>query len=224
MDWTSAFAIYSPVAPALAASRHLRGSFVDPTGKFPVKLFVTLRGHRPGEILRHRALHQLSPQFPIAKNLSRTLDRVPKGVGRIFVTEKSVAAVRCRIVVLDDFLDSAGDARNRKRAIFQTVHRSQPSRLEPRRNQTDIYSSFDNVRAFFIVDFSVSKPLREFSRRDGERRFVGRIAFAQNDEPNVVSKKSIEQRHQNIETFFTDDARDHSENRAARFGFQSQTI
>src|SRR5207302_4974860 len=102
----------------------------------------------------------------VAKNLSRSLNRVPKGFGGIFVAKKSVTAVCRRIVVLDDFLDSAGDARNRKRAIFQTVHRAQPSRLEPRRNQTDIYSSFDNVRAFFIVDFSVSKPLRKFSRRD----------------------------------------------------------
>ncbi len=37
--------------------RHLRCCLFVLIGKFAVKLFVTLRGHRPGEISRHRAIH-----------------------------------------------------------------------------------------------------------------------------------------------------------------------
>src|SRR5439155_5724553 len=113
-----------PIAPL-----KLRGRLA-PAGKLAVKFFVALRGRRPGEISRRRALHQFSPQLAIAKNLPRTLDRIPKGRGGIFVTEKAVATVGGWIVVLDDFLDAAGRARHRKRAVFQTVHRTQPGRLE----------------------------------------------------------------------------------------------
>ncbi len=80
------------------------------------------------------------------------------------------------------------------------------------------------MRAFFIIDLSISKFSRKLSRRDRERRFIGRIALAENDETDIVRKEPVEQWHENVETFFAHDPRHHSKHRSARFGFQSQTI
>src|ERR1700736_191221 len=216
---TAASDIYSE-----ALDRPLRGRLFVLGDEFAIELLVTLRGYGPGEISPHCALHQFSPQLAIAKNLPRPLDRVPKGFGRIFVTEKPVTAVCSWIVILDDFLNSAGGTRDRKRAVFQTVHRAQTSRLEARWNQTDVHPGFDHVRALFVVDPAVGKFSRKPSHGNGERCFVGWISLTQNNQPDVVGQKAIEQWHQDIETFLANDARHHSKHRAARLRIQSQTI
>src|SRR5207244_11629761 len=57
----------------------------------------------------------------------------------------------------------------------------------------------------------------EFSRSDSESGFIGRIAFAENDQADIIAKKSVEKRHENLETFFLDHASDHPEDWSARF-------
>ncbi len=52
-------------------------SFVGPANKFSVKSFVALCGGVPGEIARHRPLHQFGPELPIEKDLPRALNRIP---------------------------------------------------------------------------------------------------------------------------------------------------
>src|ERR1041384_1110285 len=225
-DLTAASAIYSQArqeSVVAAKDRHLRRGRLVLSCQLTIESFVFLSRGRPGKISRHRALHQGPPHFFIFKNLARPLDRVPESFGRIFVAKKTVTAVGGRIVIFDDLLNSAGRARDRQRAVFQIVHRTETGWLEPRRNETDVHSRFEHVRAFFIVTVSISEFARELSRRDGERGFIGRIAFAKNYEPDVIDEEPIEKRHENIETFFANNARDHSKDRPARFGIQFQT-
>ena len=80
------------------------------------------------------------------------------------------------------------------------------------------------MRALFVVTSAISELGGKLSSGDSERGFVGRIAFAENDQANVVREQAIQNRDENVETFFTDYAGDHSENRPARRGVQSQTI
>src|ERR1700730_8667958 len=177
-------------------------------------LLVTLRGSVPRKVARHRALHQLDPQFAILKMFAGAFDRIPKSFGRMFVTEKSVAAVQRWIVILDDLVDAAGGASDRNGAILKTVHRAQASRLKASRNETYVHARFDDVSGALIVVALIGELSWKFSRRDRQTRFKGRIAFAENDEPHVIGQQSIEKRHQNLESLFLDYARDHAENRA----------
>ena len=63
---------------------------------------------------------------------------------------------------------------------------------------------------FFVVILLISELTREFSRRDGQRGFVSRIAFTENEEANIIPEKAIEQRHQNLEALFLDDPGHHA--------------
>jgi len=51
------------------------------------------------------------------------------------------------------------------------------------------------VREFFVVILLICELVWEFSRGDGESGFIGRIAFAEDNQTDVISKKSIQNRH-----------------------------
>src|SRR5204863_9057215 len=111
-------------------------------------------------------------------------DRIPKCVRRILVAKKSVAGlkrVQSRIVILDDLLDPPGGAGHRKRSILQTVHRTQATWLDARRDQRYVGASFDQMSERLVVGSAISKLRRVFSGRDGERGFVSRVAFAEDN-------------------------------------------
>src|SRR6267143_6806091 len=72
------------------------------------------------------------------------------------------------------------------------------------------------MRQSLIVTLLVGKLRREFARGDGERSLIRRIAFAKNDQSNIIREQPIQQRHKNLETFFLHHASDHSKNRTMR--------
>jgi hypothetical protein len=106
----------------------------------------------------------------------------------MFVTQKTITAVRCRIVIFDDLLNSTGHLRDRQCAILQVVHRAQACRFESRWNQTDVHACLNQVRHFLVIIFLVSKLGWEFSGCDRKRGFKRRVAFAENDQANIVPK------------------------------------
>src|SRR6266508_3527419 len=95
--------------------------FVASRNELSVQRFVTLRGCVPRKIARHCPFHQPRPEAPVSKDSPRTLDCVPESLAEILVTEKTVTAVRHRIVIFDYFLDSTGHARHREDAILQVI-------------------------------------------------------------------------------------------------------
>src|SRR6266404_343091 len=191
----------------------LRHGFVGRPNEFSVQRFVTLRGRIPGKIARHRAFHESGPELPIPEHLSSAFHRVPEGFARIFVTEKTVAAIRCRIVILDDFLDSARHTRHRNGPILQVIHGAKTGWLETRWNQTDVHACLNKVRQFFVVTFLVGKPGWKFSGRDAESGLICGIAFSENDQTHIIPEKSIEEGHEDFEPFFLNDASHHPEDR-----------
>src|SRR4029077_1305686 len=134
------------------------------------------------------------------------------------VTQKTITTVRCRIVIFDDPLNSTSHARDRQCAILQVVHRAQAGRFETRWNQADVHACLNQVRHFLVIIFLVGKLRWKFSGCDRKRSFKGSVAFAENDQANIVPKQAIEERHQDFETFFLDYATYHSENWTARSG------
>src|ERR1041384_2534106 len=80
------------------------------------------------------------------------------------------------------------------------------------------------MRERFVVMTAVSELRRIFSSRDLERGFVTRVAFAENDQAHIVREKPIEERHEEIEAFFWNKPRDHSEHWARRRGREPQPI
>src|SRR6478672_13752934 len=101
------------------ASILLTCGFVRRADKLSIKSFIAPRGRIPRKIQRHCPFHQPCPEAPIAEDLPRAFDRVPESFARIFVTKKAVTAVVWWIVVFNDLLNSAGDARYWESAIFQ---------------------------------------------------------------------------------------------------------
>src|SRR5207248_2761418 len=96
------------------------------------------------------------------------------------------------------------------------------TRFESRRNQGDVGSGFDEVGEALVVVATISKSRRIAARGDCELRFKGWITFAENDQTHVIGKHSVEQRCENAETFFSDNARYYSEHGAARRRRQPQ--
>src|SRR5207253_11183013 len=153
---------------------------------------------------------------PVAEDLARAFDGVPESFARIIVAKKSVTCVGCRIVILDDFLDSTCNARYREGAILQVVHRDQTRGLKARWNQADVGASLNEMRQFLVVIFLVGKLGRKFSGCDGESGFICGIAFSENDQADIVPKKSIEKRHENLEAFLLNNQSHHTKDRPAR--------
>src|SRR5438445_5124693 len=120
----------APLAPnttrqgTITTPHCLSCDLVGRVNEFSVQSFVALRGRVPRKIARHSLFYQLGPETTVAVDLPRTFDRVPERLAGIFITEKTVTAVRCRIVILNNLLNSAGDARDRQSAILQIVHRA----------------------------------------------------------------------------------------------------
>src|SRR5206468_810770 len=190
------------------------------TGKFSIQRFILLGRGVPGKIARHRSFYQLGPKAPVAEHLARAFDGVPESLARIIVAKKSVTCVGCRIVILDDFLDSTCNASYREGAILQVVHRDQTRWLKARWNQADVHACLNEMRQFLVVIFLVGKLGRKFSSRDSERGFICGIAFSENDQADIIPKKSIEKRHENLESFLLNNPSNHSEDRAARGGLE----
>src|SRR5437870_2663015 len=140
----------------------LRSCFTTRANEISVKSFITLRGRVPRKIPCHRSFHQPRREAPVAEDLPRTFDRVPESFARIFVTEKAVTAVGCRIVIFDDFLNSTGHPRNREGTILQVVHRAQTGWLETRWNQADVHASLDQMCQSLVVVFLVGKSCWKF--------------------------------------------------------------
>src|SRR5689334_20694283 len=78
--------------------------------------------------------------------------------------------------------------------------------------------------AFLIVSAAIRELGWIFSRRDRQSGFVSGIALAQNHKPDVVGKQSIQQGHENVETFFAHNARHHSKNWSTRFLIKAQPV
>src|SRR5262245_47822656 len=72
------------------------------------------------------------------------------------------------------------------------------------------------MRQFLVVIFLVGKLGRKFPGCDSQRGFICGIAFSENDQADIVPKKSIEKRHENLESFLVNHTSDHSEDRAVR--------
>src|SRR3984893_5174224 len=72
------------------------------------------------------------------------------------------------------------------------------------------------MRQSLIVTLLVGTLRREFARCDGERGLIRGIAFAKNDQSDIIREQPIQQRHKNLETFFLYHASDHSKNRTVR--------
>src|ERR671930_396989 len=102
------------------------------------------------------------------------------------VTEESVTTVVRWVIVLDNIVDAAGGARDRKRAVFETVHCAQTSRLDPGWNQANVHPSFDGVSKSFVGSPPVSQFSCKLARGDGERGFIAWIALAENPQPHIV--------------------------------------
>src|SRR5439155_7808401 len=111
---------------------------------------------------------------------------------------ETVTAVHCWIEISDNLLNAAGCPRHRKSTIFQVIHRAQTGRFEARRNQAELHACFNQVREFLVVILLVCELAWESSRGNSQSSFVGRIAFAKNDQADVVPKKPIEKRHKNL--------------------------
>src|SRR6266446_3927537 len=72
------------------------------------------------------------------------------------------------------------------------------------------------MRQSLVVILLVGELSREFARCHGERGLIGGIAFAKNDQSDIIREQPIEQRPKNFETFFLHHASDHSKNRTMR--------
>src|ERR1700682_4750612 len=72
------------------------------------------------------------------------------------------------------------------------------------------------MRQSLVVILLVGDLGREFSRCHAERGLIRGIAFAENDQSDIIREQPIQQRHKNLETFFLHHASDHSENRTMR--------
>ena len=120
------------------------------------------------------------------ESFARALDRIPESVRCFSVTEKTEAGVHGWIVILDDFLDATGRARDGQRPIFQTVHRTQSAGLDPRWDQSHVRSGFDQVSELFVVSSPVGKLRWVFPCGDRERGLISRIAFAENNQPHII--------------------------------------
>src|SRR5262249_41735183 len=140
-----------------------------------IHLLVTDGGFFPGKILLHRAFDQFGPDDWIFENFPGTFDCIPKRFRGSIIIEKSVATIAPRIVIFDNLLDSTGRARDRQGAVAQAIHGAQPTRLETRRNQSDVTASFNEMRQLLIVTFAIGKLRRILARGDGERDFETRI-------------------------------------------------
>src|SRR6266536_501280 len=103
-----------------------------------------------------------------------------------------------------------------------------PSRFEPGGNQADIHACFNQVREFFVVILLICEFVWEFSRGDGESGFIGRVAFAENNQADVIPKKSIQKRHKNLEALFLNNpghhAKDWTVRRRCEFHFFQQRV
>src|ERR1041385_9370459 len=178
----------------------------------------------PGKIAGHGAFHQRGPRRLVAKNVAGVFDRVPTGVGRFFVAEKTETGIYRRIVVLDDFLDAAGGAGDWKRAVLQAVHSAQSARFDFRWDQRDVDARFDEMRERFVVMTAIGELRGILARGDGERGFVAGVAFAEDDQSDVVGEKPVEQRHNKIEAFFRNEARHHSEDWSRWCGSEAKPV
>src|ERR1700704_1418423 len=98
--------------------------------QFRVKPLITHCGFIPGKFELHGSLHQSRPKSPIAKMLAGALDSIPESFAGIVVTQETVSAIKSRVVILNNLLNTAGRARHRKRAVLQAVHSAESRRFE----------------------------------------------------------------------------------------------
>src|SRR5205085_827683 len=115
-------------------------------------------------------------------------------------------------------------ASDRQRAILQAVHRAQAARLDLRWNQGDVGAGFDEVRQRFVVMTAIGELRWVLARGNGERGLVPGVAFAEDDQPDVVGEKAVEQRHEEIEPLFGNESRYHSEDGPARRRGKTQSV
>ena len=80
------------------------------------------------------------------------------------------------------------------------------------------------MRQRLVVRSAISKLRRIFSGRDGERRFIRGVAFAEDNQTHIVREQAIKQRHEQIESLFRDEARHHSENRSCGRGREREPV
>src|SRR5262249_12028160 len=90
-----------------------------------IQIFVALGRPRPGKFPFHGPADQTGPKSAIGKEESGTFNRVPKRVRRIVVAKKAVASLRrreCRVIILNDFVNTATCVRDWDRSISQAIH------------------------------------------------------------------------------------------------------
>ena len=67
-----------------------------------------------------------------------------------------------------------------------------------------------------MVILLVCKLVWEFSRGDCESSFIGWVAFAENNQADVIPKQPIKNRHKNFEALFLNYPSHHAKDRAVR--------
>src|SRR5205823_10897517 len=122
----------------------------------------------------------------------------------------------CRVIIPNDFLNATAGVRDRDRSISQTIHCDQSAWLELRRHERDVGARLDQMCESFIVKAAISESCWVTPGSNRESGFEAGIAFAENDQADVIREHAIEQRGENAKAFFRDYARNHSKNRSTR--------
>ena len=71
---------------------------------------------------------------------------------------------------------------------------------------------------------AISEFFRILPGSDRKAGFVTGVALAENDQSDIVGEQPVEQRHEEVESFFRDKTRHHSKHRAGRSGGKTESI
>src|SRR5271166_6535995 len=173
-----------------------------------IYLDVLAGGVGPGEVLGHAVAYQGLPNFLVAIESQRRLQRLRQSVAGVRLELESRALPGLRIKLFDGVVESADRAHNRHGAIAQAVDLVHAAGFVMRRHEEHVATGFDLVRQRVVVGDLHAKLLGILFVQLPEHLFVGGLAGAEHRHNQVGAGQAVGYLLHQIEALLRNEAGD----------------